>query len=517
MTVRRRLKLSFVAVVCVALGVTVLNYLQYGQLKGDARTLNLAGSQRMRSYRLAVLASRCARDREPAVVDAIHEELARFRSILVALRYGSVEEGLKPAPNEHAKVALTDVEDEFRRLEQRLRYLLQAVRAGDRKGSEQAAQEITVLASGLAGRMDVVVSAFEQASASAVQRNSNMQLVLFAAITAIALLSFKLAREALIVSLPVLEGGVQELARGRLGTKVSIDSGIHEITRFAEAFNDMSGELARAREQIVTHEAELAQRNDELIRANRVKSEFIATMSHELRTPLTAVLGFADLLQRRVYGPLSDDQAERLEAILRNARHLHTLIGNVLDLAKIEAQQLEASLEPVAPAPLVQEVAESLRPAAERKKLGLAVVIGEDLPQVNADHLRQIMLNLLANAVKYTDAGKVEVRVNAAADNDYCLIEVEDTGKGIAAAQLPLLFQPFKQLDGSDTRRYGGVGLGLHISKRLADLCGARIEVESEAGRGSCFSLLLRSWQGDLRQTEADTATAVGSTVGEGV
>jgi PAS domain S-box-containing protein len=227
--------------------------------------------------------------------------------------------------------------------------------------------------------------------------------------------------------------------------------------------------------------------------ANRAKSEFLANMSHEIRTPMTAILGFSDLLMtpNLPYG----EQREFLEGIQRNGKALLELIGDILDLSKIEAEKL--TLEKV-DCPLRQIVDDVLSAAAvwvERKGLRLNVDCEFPLPEtIHTDplRLRQILMNLLGNAVKFTSQGAVSFTIR-------CLCEatrparmqfaVSDTGIGIPADKIGDLFQPFTQVDGSESRRYGGTGLGLAISQRLATALGGDIQVASEWGKGSTFTL----------------------------
>jgi signal transduction histidine kinase len=493
LTIRRRLQLSFAAVALSALGVGLVSYLQYRRLEGDARAVNLAGSLRMRAYRLATLASHYASYRDLVSAEAVESELESYRATLLALRAGDERAGIKPPQSEAAARALEAGKELFDLFEERVRALVRA--AENPAGSELALerQATVAMAASLADRMDRATAEIERASAGAVRAGRNLQLVLFAATAAVALLSFRDLRRTVLRSLPALEAGLDAVARGRLGAVVRLGDEDAEVLRLERAFNDMSRELERARATILAHEAELARRNDELLRADRMKSQFLATMSHELRTPLTSIIGFSDLLRRGIYGPLGRDQEERLDAILRNARHLLALIGDVLDLAKIEAGKMDVRPEPVAIGPLAAEVADALRPLADAKGITLEVAPAADLPVIETDpaRVRQILYNLAANAVKFTERGGVRIRAGLRTDARGVRVSVEDTGIGIPASEQARLFRRFEQIDQSATRRHGGAGLGLHISQRIAALLGGRIEVESEPGRGSIFALLL--------------------------
>jgi protein-histidine pros-kinase len=235
----------------------------------------------------------------------------------------------------------------------------------------------------------------------------------------------------------------------------------------------------------------LKEKNEELERASRAKDRFLATMSHELRTPLNAIIGFTGTLLMKLPGPLNTDQEKQLKTVQGSARHLLALINDLLDLAKIEAGKVELNLEPVQCRAALEDAVQALRPLAEGKGLALRLEAAEDLP-VRADRraLSQIVLNLLNNAIKFTERG--EVRVSLSRVSGHVHIEVADTGIGIRAADQARLFTAFMQLEGT-TRQQEGSGLGLHLSQRLAGLLGGTIVVRSEYGKGSVFTLLLRS------------------------
>ncbi|MEN6458967.1 MAG: PAS domain S-box protein [Thermoguttaceae bacterium] len=226
--------------------------------------------------------------------------------------------------------------------------------------------------------------------------------------------------------------------------------------------------------------------------ANRAKSEFLANMSHEIRTPMTAILGFADLLGASALS--ASEQAECIEAIRGNGESLLGLIGDILDLSKIEAEKLTLEKESCSLRGLVEEVVSTIRVQAEKKRLTLKVDYELPLPETICTdplRLRQILVNLLGNAVKFTQRGQVRLALRCLGGADGVTrmqFAVSDTGIGIEADKLADLFQPFTQVDGSASRRFGGTGLGLAISKRLAIALGGDIEVTSEPGKGSTFT-----------------------------
>jgi GAF domain-containing protein len=236
---------------------------------------------------------------------------------------------------------------------------------------------------------------------------------------------------------------------------------------------------------------EIEDKGRQLEVASRHKSQFLANMSHELRTPLNAILGYTELLQDGIYGQIPERAQETMQRVDRSGRHLLALINDVLDLSKIEAGQLTLSLGDYSLKEVVETVVTALEPLAAEKKLALTMTVAPDLPVGRGDdrRLSQVLLNLVGNAVKFTDAG--EVRVEAKASDGTFLISVSDTGPGIAAEDQARIFEEFQQADTSSTRKKGGTGLGLSIAKRILALHGGRIWVESALGKGSTFSFTL--------------------------
>lgn len=238
-------------------------------------------------------------------------------------------------------------------------------------------------------------------------------------------------------------------------------------------------------------EKALQEKNLELAKASLAKDRFLASMSHELRTPLNAVIGFTGTLLMKLPGPLTAAQEKQLNTIKTNAKHLLSLINDLLDLAKIESGSVELQLEPISCSEVIAEVIGSLRPLAESK--GLLLEVHNSLPDliVRSDRraLSQILLNLTNNAIKFTDAGSVKLTVQRR-DNAF-RFEITDTGIGIPDDQQTLLFQAYSRVPATGKRREG-TGLGLHLSRKLAELLGGEITMKSEFGVGSTFILTLK-------------------------
>ncbi len=236
---------------------------------------------------------------------------------------------------------------------------------------------------------------------------------------------------------------------------------------------------------------EIQDKSRQLEEASKHKSQFLANMSHELRTPLNAILGYTELIVDGVYGEAPEKMQATLKRITANGRHLLGLINDVLDLSKIEAGQLTLSLDNYSMKDVVHSVYGAVEPLAADKKLAFKAEIAPDLPSGRGDERRltQVLINVVGNAIKFTDTGEVAIR--ASASNGHYSVSVRDTGPGISEVDQSKLFQEFQQADNSITRKKGGTGLGLAISKRIVEMHGGQIRLESELGKGSTFSITL--------------------------
>jgi signal transduction histidine kinase len=236
---------------------------------------------------------------------------------------------------------------------------------------------------------------------------------------------------------------------------------------------------------------EIQDKSRQLKEASQHKSQFLANMSHELRTPLNAILGYAELMADGAYGEPSEKMFGILKRLEANGKHLLGLINDVLDLSKIEAGQLVLELSDYCIQDIAQTVRSTLEPLAADKKLGFRIEVSPQLPSGHGDgrRLTQVLINLVGNAIKFTDAG--EVAIKAEAHNGAFHVSVRDTGPGISAADQTRLFQEFQQADNAITKKKGGTGLGLAISKRIIEMHGGRIWVESRPGQGSTFTFTL--------------------------
>ena len=289
--------------------------------------------------------------------------------------------------------------------------------------------------------------------------------------------------------------------RNERGEPIAIVSALHDLTqqadneRLYEALKSLNSELEgridEATSDLAQQNERLLWQSEELAKANKLKSDFLASMSHELRTPLNAVIGYSALLMDGIAGPLAPNQLDYVTRSRAAAQHLLSLINDILDLAKIEAGKMPVYVERVSLPELINEVAQQVEPMVSSKHLTFTTHVRSDTPQIDTDKtkVKQILLNLLSNAVKFTNRGSVSVSV--ALVPDAVLLEVSDTGVGIKPEEIEAIWEDFRQLDQSRTRSFGGTGLGLSITRRLTQQLGGEVDVRSVFGEGTTFSVKL--------------------------
>lgn len=265
----------------------------------------------------------------------------------------------------------------------------------------------------------------------------------------------------------------------------------HKLESQNTELETQKSELSSQAKELTEQNVELEMQKNQLDEANRLKTTFLSNMSHELRTPLNSVIALSGVLNRRLEGTVPDEEYSYLEVIERNGKQLLALINNILDISRIEAGWEEIEIRSFNFHELVTEVVEMIEPTAKEKNIELLVTKTGDLPDVLSDYdkCRHILQNILMNAVKFTEAGKVEIKMEATAET--IRISVTDTGIGIEKENLTRIFDEFRQADASNSRKYGGSGLGLTIAKKYAELLGGNISVESTLGKGSEFTLTL--------------------------
>lgn len=271
-----------------------------------------------------------------------------------------------------------------------------------------------------------------------------------------------------------------------------------KVVDFSQQLEIQNRELEAQKRELATQTAELTEKNMELEmqkkqldEANRLKNSFLSSMSHELRTPLNSVIALSNVLTRRLAGKIPDDEYSYIGVIERNGKQLLELINDILDLSRIEAGREEIRVNTFSVNELIREVVEMIEAQANQKNITLHYVVEEHLPKIQSDYekCRHILQNIVANAVKFTEEGKVEI--HAKHKDDAIYIDIIDTGIGIKEEFINHIFEEFRQADGSNSRKYGGTGLGLAIAKKYADMLGGAISVISAEGKGSHFTLKL--------------------------
>ena len=319
------------------------------------------------------------------------------------------------------------------------------------------------------------------------------------------------------VTRPIIElvGATKSIASGDLSTEIAVTAE-DEVGLLASSFNQMARDLRRTidekdgyasdlkklnielEDKVKERTQELEVANEELQKANikireadRLKSEFLANMSHELRTPMNAIIGFTRLVHRKTGDLLPAKQRENLEKVEMSANQLLNLINDILDLSKIEAGKMTISITPFHLSPLVDACFATVEPMVKKETVSLLKEVPPELPELTSDQdkLKQIIINLLSNALKFTEQG--EVKLSVTPQDSKVKITVSDTGIGMPPEALKYIFDEFRQVDGSSTRKHGGTGLGLSITKKLVDLLGGTIDVTSVVNEGSIFTILL--------------------------
>jgi len=309
-----------------------------------------------------------------------------------------------------------------------------------------------------------------------------------------ALLASLLVARRILTPLRTLRHGVERIGSGDLAVRLEVKTG-DELEMLADEFNRMSARVQEAytglEHKVAERTQELVALNQQLEEANRLKSQFLANVSHELRTPMNAIIGFTRLVMRKTEGQIPPLQHANLQKVLISADHLLHLINGLLDLSKIEAGRMEVSPVRFELRELIQAATATVEPLLKPDRVRFVAEIDPDLPPLytDRDKLKQVVLNLLSNAVKFTDEGVIKVAAWRAGDR--LKVAVSDTGIGMPREALDYIFEEFRQVDMSSTRRHGGTGLGLAIVRKLARLLGGEVTAESELGKGSTFTVTL--------------------------
>ncbi len=300
-----------------------------------------------------------------------------------------------------------------------------------------------------------------------------------------------------IVHRIILPSGIERIVHeqaeatfDKAGTPIRMIGTVQDITERKRAEEELRKHREHLEELVEERTAELAVAKEQAEAADRLKSVFLASMSHELRTPLNSIIGFTGVILMGLEGEINEELRNHLTRVKNNANHLLDLINDVLDVSKIEAGKVELFFEEFSFNDVVREVVETLSPQAGKKSLEILPNVPEDIKLFSdKKRLKQILLNLVTNAVKFTDQGSVKIAARIL--NKKLEIRVIDTGIGIKKEDMNKLFIPFQQIDMSSTKTHEGTGLGLHLSRKLADLLKGDISAKSEYGRGSEFILTI--------------------------
>ena len=354
------------------------------------------------------------------------------------------------------------------------------------EGMELQLSQATPLADRLERMTNELVNKAESEMVASIESSHSAYLDSQKVVIAVALASVVLAlilgyaiSWSVIGPVKQMEARTKEIAAGDFTTQMHVENR-DELGTLASDLNRMSTQLGQLYGQ-------LESANKQLEAASRHKSQFLANMSHELRTPLNAILGYAELIQDKIYGDVPAPIADVLDRVQKSGRHLLGLINDVLDLSKIEAGQLTLALSDYSVRDVVNTVVSAVDSLASEKGLSLKVDVDDRLPVATGDERRisQVLLNLVGNAIKFTEKGEVAIRVTNS--NGEFRFSVSDTGPGIADDHRERIFEEFQQVDDSSTRSKGGTGLGLAISRRIVQMHGGEIGVDSVVGRGSTF------------------------------
>jgi signal transduction histidine kinase len=418
-------------------------------------------------------------------VSLILRENNRFNDTLARLETAARKEEREliqaiRAAQEDAMAVVADIANAVR--DRRLADAMTALRTRQ----EPTYQKIEGLVGTLVAAEESRMAALRSSIADARAKTQRLMAVFVAAGVVVALIGGFVISWSFILPVREAHGFLSEVAQGRFGGTVVVPNR-DEFGALAEHMNWMSRELRRLDDEQRVAAETLQSLNDRLALANRAKSEFLANMSHELRTPLNAILGFTEIMLDELYGEVPPALREPLLDIQTNGRHLLRLINDVLDLSKIEAGRLELGVGEYSVQEIVEVVHASLKSLALEKGLAFTASVAPDIPTARGDgrRLTQCLLNLAGNALKFTRQGRVEIDVRR--DGEWLVYRVTDTGIGIPKDEVENIFDEFRQVDTTITREYGGTGLGLSITKRLVEMHGGRIGVESEPGKGSSF------------------------------
>lgn len=485
------------------IGIYVYNDIRFTQqMKGEARKINLASKQRMLTISMGfrtLLLTELSPSQEHILLNGIIKVMNEYEEVLYGIKYGSERLGLKPIPQDD-KESISRIEELIKLWQQSQKpTLFTLMKLPKERKSESCGICHSAIRENL-GKIDDLARSLERSYENDIRRFDRFRVYAFGFFLAVATFIFVYVRKNLVVPVVRLRDAVSECEKGNF--VIADVKSRDEIGELSSSFNQMSRTLASAfdenRRLVEGLEEKVRDRTVRLEdakllaeEASRAKSDFLANVSHELRTPLSAVMGFSEIIRDGMAGPVTDEQKEYLTDIMESGQHLLDLINDILDLAKIEAGKMELEPGQFDLKEIIERSLIMFKEKAFRHRIEAEAEVDDAIGAIVADErrIKQVIFNLLSNSFKFTpDGGKITVRARRMlGEPEQIECSVEDTGMGIKEEDKSKLFRPFEQLDSTLTKAHGGTGLGLALCKRIVELHGGRIWVESEFGKGSRF------------------------------
>ncbi|MBU4321460.1 MAG: ATP-binding protein [Thermodesulfovibrionales bacterium] len=500
-------------------------------IKGEAARINIAGRQRMLMVKMmygakGMLDPLLPSGEKEKFRNVFNSAMAEYEEVLYSLRGGSEKLGLMPL-DEHYKDSISQLNVLVNLWQKTQKPVILSIKEFPPERRNEACVKCHAAMRGNIVKLENFVESLEKNHEKEIADITALKFSLLGLLLIAAGFIVIYVRRSIIKPVWKLKDAAKEIGKGNFDVRVDIKTS-DEIGSLSKTFNDMAQSLdflfkqnieliegleEKARKRI----KELEETKLQAEAANRAKSEFLANISHELRTPLNSVIGFSEVLTEGLAGDITDKQREYVQDIWESGKHLLRIINEILDLSKIEAGMMELELSEFEIKELIQGSILMFKEKAIKHKIKFTSDIPDDIGSVTADavKIKQVLLNLLGNAFKFTDDGgsvrvaarrckmqdagyKIEEQDSKEAimhrescivnpDGNFYEISVEDTGIGISPEDQKKLFQPFQQLESTLTKKYEGTGLGLSISKKIVELHGGRIWVESEEGKGSRF------------------------------
>ncbi|MCQ3930545.1 MAG: hypothetical protein DPW16_08795 [Chloroflexi bacterium] len=347
------------------------------------------------------------------------------------------------------------------------------------------------------------------------QRGRYIQLMVGLLTVALAILLTTIISQSISKPIGILTKMTQTISSGAYNQRTNIKTN-DEVGELAKSFDKMAAEIQQREAHLVAQAEELKIATAQAQSAARIKSEFLANMSHELRTPLNAIIGFSDMLLMGIAGELNSQQRHQVERLRLNGNRLLALVNDILDLTRIEAKRVELILKPFSPRALSERLGSQMEVLAKENALKFEVKVDSNVPdQLIGDEKRieQVMVNLISNAFKFTHQGSVRLEIKTNLPERQWTIAVTDTGIGIPPHAVNMIFEEFRQLDGTSTRAYQGSGLGLAITRNLVRIMNGEINVQSKLGEGSTFTVILPILEDGSAGQKAEPVVAAPVTV----